>query len=303
MTASSVIMIRPTAFGFNAETALSNSFQHPSNLSSTKIQSAALKEFEALASKLTEHGIEVILFNDTVTPVKPDAVFPNNWFSTHADGTLFFYPMLSEVRRKERREDVIERLRQQFFVKQIIDFTSFENQSKYLEGTGSIVFDHSNKTAYANLSPRTNAELLKLVADEIGYSPVTFKATDRNGNEIYHTNVLLSISDNLLIVCCEAIADKQGKFKKQIEAARKQIVYLNYTQLENFAGNMLMLQNNSGKNFMVMSKRAYESLRQTQIESIEQHATILYAPLNTIEEIGGGSARCMLAENFLPRLL
>lgn len=299
MIASSVIMIRPAAFGYNIETATSNSFQQVSELSSAKIQLAALKEFEALVSKLTEHGIEVILFNDTVTPVKPDAVFPNNWFSTHADGKVFLYPMLSDLRRKERREDILERLQTRFEVKQVIDFSLFERQQKYLEGTGSMVFDHAEKIVYANLSARTHPDLLMAVAEELKYEVFTFKAADKNGNEIYHTNVLMNISDNLMVVCVDCVTHNKLPLLKRIQASKREKIFLSHYQLERFAGNMLMLQNKTGKKFMVMSETAFRSLRKSEIATIEKSATILYSPLPTIETIGGGSARCMLAENFL----
>lgn len=302
MTAGSVIMIRPAAFGYNTETAASNLFQHVSFLSSTKIRAAALKEFDALADKLTQHGIEVIVFNDTVTPIKPDAVFPNNWFSTHTDGTIVLYPLLSELRRKERRQDIIERLREKFFVRQVIDFTRFETQNKFLEGTGSMVFDHAEKVIYANFSARSHPDLLQAVANELRYEVFTFKAEDKNGHEIYHTNVLLNISDDLIIACVDCITQNKVQLLKKFQDSKREKVFLSYYQLERFAGNMLMLQNKGGKKFMILSESAFKSLCKTEIDTIEKYATILYSPLNTIEKVGGGSARCMLAENFLPRI-
>ncbi len=302
MIANSVIMIRPTAFGFNAETATTNSFQSLSDLPSSKIQTEALREFDGLADKLTGCGVDVIVFNDTVTPIKPDAVFPNNWFSTHADGTVILYPMYSPARRAERRTDIIERLRTRFLIKQIIDFTHFEEQHKFLEGTGSMVFDHSNRRVYANISPRTSLELLKAISEELSYEPVTFRATDSKGIDIYHTNVVLSVSDGLIVVCQDAVTIEKSSFKRKIAQTGKQVVYLNYHQLTNFAGNMLMLQNHKEQKIMVMSERSYNSLGREQISTIEHNASILTVPLTVIEKIGGGSARCMLAENFLPRV-
>jgi hypothetical protein len=300
MIASSVLMIRPTAFGYNTETASSNSFQHTPAYPSSKIQLEALKEFEALHQTLTSNGVDVILHNDTVAPVKPDAIFPNNWFSTHADGSIFLYPMLSPVRRKERREDIVKRLRENFQVKQVIDLSPFEMQEKFLEGTGSMVFDHKNKAIYAALSPRTDKALLEVVADELKYALSIFQAHDRNGKDIYHTNVAMNISDELVVVCFDCIIQSQLLVKNQLLATGKEVIEISTEQMENFCGNMLMLKNNDGEKLMVMSERAFKALNKNQIGTIEKHAKIIHSPLKVIETIGGGSARCMLAEIFLP---
>ncbi len=299
MIASSVIMIRPTAFGYNSETALSNSFQHSPMLTSTQVQLAALKEFEKLHEELVKNGIEVILFNDTLTPVKPDAVFPNNWFSTHIDGTIFLYPMLSIARRKERREDVIERLRENFSVKKIVDLSKLETEGKFLEGTGSMVFDHKSKIIYAGLSPRTNQDVLKVVADELKYELTIFRATDKNGKDIYHTNVAMSVSDDLALICLDCINENRILVKQKLLDTGKVVVEISVEQMENFCGNMLMLKNKEGKNLMVMSERASNALREEQILAINRFAQVVCSPIPTIENIGGGSVRCMLVENFL----
>ena len=299
MIASSVIMIRPTAFGYNSETALSNSFQHSPMLTSTQVQLAALKEFEKLHEELVKNGIEVILFNDTLTPVKPDAVFPNNWFSTHIDGTIFLYPMLSIARRKERREDVIERLRENFSVKKIVDLSKLETEGKFLEGTGSMVFDHKSKIIYAGLSPRTNYDVLKVVADELKYELTIFRAADKNGKDIYHTNVAMSVSDDLALICLDCINENRILVKQKLLDTGKVVVEISVEQMENFCGNMLMLKNKEGKNLMVMSERASNALREEQILAINRFAKVVCSPIPTIENIGGGSARCMLVENFL----
>ena len=296
MIASSVIMIRPTAFGYNAETADSNSFQHSPAHPSSHIQAAALKEFEGLYEKLVQHGVDVILHNDPVTPIKPDAIFPNNWFSTHADGTVFLYPMLSTARRKERREDIIDRLRERFSIKRIIDLSPFELQGKFLEGTGSMVFDHKNKTLYAALSPRTDKALLRVVANELKYEFTTFSTTDKNGKEIYHTNVVMNVSDELAVVCLECITENRSVVKQNLLSAGKEVIEISYEQTEKFCGNMLMLKNNKNEKIMVMSQRAFGALNKNQIGAIEKYASIISSPLDTIETVGGGSARCMIAE-------
>ena len=298
MIASSVIMIRPTAFGFNTETAPSNAFQHSANYPSSQVQLAALKEFEALYAALTEKGIEVIPFNDTVVPTKPDAIFPNNWFSTHADGTIFLYPMLSPVRRKERREDILERLKEISVVKELIDLSPFEDKGKFLEGTGSLVFDHSNKIIYAALSPRTDAPLAQVVADELKHELVTFKTADKKGEAIYHTNVVMNVSDSLAVVCFDCITENKAAVKQTLQTSGKEIIEISVEQMENFCGNMLLLQNKQPQKFMVMSERAFKSLDAAQMKTIEKHAEIIYSSLSTIEEVGGGSARCMLAEVY-----
>ena len=297
MTARSIIMIRPMNFGYNAETATSNHFQHRPVVDSG-IEAKALKEFEQLAQKISDAGVEVKVFNDTAIPPKPDAVFPNNWFSTHADGTLILYPMQSAMRRNERRPDVVEWIQQHYRITRLIDLTNLEAQSKFLEGTGSLVFDHSHKMVYACTSPRTDEELVKLVADELKYTYLCFKAVDMAGRNIYHTNVVMNVAERLAVVCFDAIKAGKDKLQANLLKSGKDILQLSMAQLENFAGNMLMLQNGKGDKFMVMSSRALQSLSTEQVKLIGQHAAVISSDLTTIETVGGGSARCMLAEIF-----
>lgn len=288
-------------FGYNTETALSNSFQQISDLTSTEIQNRALKEFENLAQKIGDAGISLKIFNDTALPQKPDAVFPNNWFSTHSDGTVVLYPMQSPLRRAERREDIIEWLKAHYRVSRIIDFTHFERQKKFLEGTGSLVFDHKQKVVFACTSPRTEAALVQMVADALGYASCIFTATDEAGNEIYHTNVVMSISETLAIVCLECVTHGKEKLLNKLTLAGRETIEINYEQLKNFAANLLLLQNKKGESFTVMSESARKIFSPVQIRQIENHTTIIASELKTIETIGGGSARCMLAEIFLER--
>lgn len=296
-------MIRPTCFGYNTETALSNSFQQISNLTSTEIQSRALKEFESLAQKIEDAGIGLKIFNDTAIPQKPDAVFPNNWFSTHSDGTVVLYPMQSPLRRAERREDIIEWLKAHYHVSRIIDFTHFEKQEKFLEGTGSLVFDHKRKIVFACTSPRTDAELVQMAADELGYASCIFAAVDKAEKEIYHTNVVMSISETFAVVCLECVTQGKEKLQSELTIAGRETVEINYEQLKNFAGNLLLLQNKNGEPFMVMSESARKTFSPAQIRQMENHASIIATDLQTIETVGGGSARCMLAEIFLQKKL
>lgn len=294
MVASKVIMVRPAAFGYNAETAATNSFQLSSELPFDTIQQKALEEFDRLAELLNGHGIEVVVLEDEAVPAKPDAVFPNNWLSTHADGSLFFYPMFSPLRRLERRKTIRELLKPG----KVTDLTAYEEQCMFLEGTGSIVFDHKNKMAYAALSDRTNEELLDNVCAELGYKSFSFHTAGSNGQAIYHTNVVMSISDELAVVCFDCVTDKKERLKQQLTADGKDVIEISMTQMENFCGNCLMLANKAGKKYLVMSSRAYEHLAPSQIQLIEKRAGILHSPLNIIETVGGGSARCMLAECF-----
>lgn len=296
MIASSVIMIRPACFGYNTETEPSNSFQHQVQISPAEIQQRALKEFDALVEKLKEKKIRVDVFEDSASPQKPDSIFPNNWFSTHRNQKIILYPMLSPLRRLERRQDILTSISSEV---EIIDLTHYEREGKFLEGTGSLVFDHKNKTIYSNLSSRTNSTLVDLVAHELGYEPITFKAFDKNENEIYHTNVMMSMSDDLAIVCLDTVKENRHDFEIALRQSEKKLIEISLEQMENFCGNVLMLQNEIGKKFLVMSERAFQNFTSAQKSIITKYAEIIFSPLDTIETIGGGSARCMLAENFL----
>lgn len=300
MLAPQVIMIRPLSFGFNPEAALSNYFQQPGGLNPAAVQSAALKEFDALVNLLTANNVVVKIFQDTALPVKPDAVFPNNWFSTHTDGTVILYPMLNTNRRPERRTDILQWLQTHFQVKRLIDLSRNESQQLYLEGTGSLVFDHNSRMMYAGLSPRTSEALARTVAGHLDYEVVVFRAMDSAGREVYHTNVVMSISDTLSVLCAESISENRHAVESSLRANGKELLMISMNQMENFAGNMLMLQNTKAEPLMVMSTRAFQSLNAVQIKTIEKHASILHSDLSVIETVGGGSARCMLAENFLP---
>jgi len=292
-----VLMIRPVRFGYNAETAINNHFQQNIDHS---VQEKALQEFDALVSKLRSNNIIVNVIEDTIEPHTPDSIFPNNWISFHEDNSITLYPMFAVNRRKERKETVLQFIRDHFNITEVNDLSFYEQSNEFLEGTGSMVLDRENKIVYACLSPRTNEDVLDHFCRLYQYSKVVFTAADNNGQLIYHSNVMLCIGSRFAVVCLEAIPEEKER-KLVIEslvASGKEIISISLQQLHHFAGNMLELENADGERILVLSTQAYQSLHQQQIEALEKYATILHSALNTIETAGGGSARCMLAEIF-----
>ncbi len=298
---NNILMIRPASFGFNEQTAGSNAFQNRA-AGEQQLQTKASAEFDGFVKILRDNDVNVIVVDDTVEPAKPDAIFPNNWISFHDNGDIILYPMQAENRRLERREDIIRKLEEQFKVAHVIDLSRFETQHKFLEGTGSMVLDRENKIAYACLSPRTNAEVLHTFCEHTGYKPVLFSAVDQNGLAIYHTNVLMAIAEKYVVICLDAITDddEAEKVIDTIAESGKEIIALSFEQMSQFAGNMLEVKNNNGESLIVMSKTAWESLSEEQKEVLESYSKPVYADIKTIEQTGGGSARCMMAEVFLP---
>jgi hypothetical protein len=290
-------MIRPAHFGFNEQTAGSNSFQD-SNVQATDTHQKAIKEFDGFVDQLRKYGVQVWVVEDSSEPHTPDAVFPNNWFSMHDDSRMVLYPMQAENRRMERRADIAHHLGETFSLQDIVDYTAFEKEAKFLEGTGSMVLDRINKICYACLSPRTDKDILDLFCKEFGYTLVDFIAKDRSGKLIYHTNVVMSVGEHFMMVCLECIPDESEQIRIK-NTSRKTIIELSLS-LEHFAGNALEVINDKGEHFIVMSEQAYGSLTVSQRTQLEQFGKIITAPLYTIEAIGGGSARCMMAEIFLP---
>ncbi len=290
----SIIMIRPANFGYNVETAKSNSFQN--SLESNNIESTVLAEFDGMVRALRSAGIAVDVYDDSPLPIKPDAVFPNNWFSTHPDGKIITYPMLAENRRLERRQDIIETLTNHYQYSSILDWTHHENEQRFLEGTGSIIFDHIHKTAYACESPRTDIKLLEQLCAKIGYLPISFQSHGLDGTAIYHTNVMLSIGEDIALVCAESIPFEMEK-RLLLKALKKhhKVIELDFSQMNQFACNCLEVERKDQKNALVMSTTAKNSLRIDQIEKIEDYLEIVAVTIPTIETIGGGSARCMMA--------
>lgn len=296
-----VVMIRPKHFGFNIETAGSNVFQsNDTSLSSEDVSRRAVDEFDLFVDLLREHGIEVLVIEDSDEPFKPDAIFPNNWFSTHEDGALITYPMFSPARRHERREEVIGEIGLHYEIGKRYSFEQYEENEQFLEGTGSLVLDRVNGIAYACLSPRTDLELLDKFCVLRGFEKVTFHAFAK-GEAIYHTNVVMALGEDFAVICAECIADEKEKKEvlRRLSASGKEIIEITEQQMFDFAGNMLELKSKDGENLCVMSLRAYQSLDGSQIKRLEKHSTIVSGSLEIIEQYGGGSARCMIAENFL----
>ena len=303
-TTDTVLMIEPAAFGFNAETAQNNYFQV--NSENAETQNRALQEFNNFVEKLRSKGINVITMKDTLEPHTPDSIFPNNWISMHQDGTVVLYPMCAVNRRWERRNDILEILKRNFSVKEIIDFSAPENDGKFLEGTGSMIFDHDNKLAYGSVSLRLDEQLFREFCEKFGFTPVVFHSYQTANNErlpIYHTNVMMCVADQFVVICLDCIDDETERknVAETIKNSGKEIIEISENQMQQFAGNMLQVENSEGKKFLVMSQSAYQSLTLEQISNIEKYSEIIYSDLETIETNGGGSARCMLAEVFLEK--
>jgi hypothetical protein len=298
-TTSHLLMIRPVAFDFNAETAVNNAFQQAGSNQDAQIK--AEKEFDDFVHKLQAAGIDVTVIQDTNEPRTPDSIFPNNWISFHEDGSIILYPMFAVNRRAERKPHVTEALKTKFIIKTTIDLTSFEKENLFLEGTGSMVLDRVNKISYACISPRTDLSVLNEWCRQTNYIPCSFRSVDQNGGEIYHTNVMMCVADQYVVICMDSIPDTEERNKviRQITKSEKEIISISLDQMNQFAGNMLQVENKEGKKYLVMSSRAYHSLTPEQIGKITTYNEILHSNLHTIETNGGGSARCMMAEIFL----
>ncbi len=300
-------MIRPVAFRMNEQTAVNNYYQKVlDGLSPETVNTKAQEEFDAFVTKLRMVGVDVTVVEDTITPDTPDAIFPNNWISFHESGDVALYPMFAENRRHERREDVLDILEDKgFVINEIMDYTSAEEDGYFLEGTGSIVLDRENDKAYCALSPRADEELFIEFCEDFEYTPVIFEAYQTVNGErklIYHTNVMMCIGETFAVICADCIDDKKER-KMVLDSLRgdeKEVILITEEQVNNFAGNMLEVKGTDDRRYLVMSKSAYQSLTKKQIAQIEEHVTILSLNLDTIEACGGGSARCMMAEIFLP---
>lgn len=290
-------MVRPVRFGYNEQTAESNAFQtNDTSRSSAQIQAAAAAEFDTFVAMLREKGVQVTVIEDTVEPHTPDSIFPNNWISFHED-QLFIYPMYAPNRRLERREDIVAQLGAG---RKIIDFSPNEHTNRMLEGTGSMVLDRANRVAYACLSPRTEATLFAEFCAAAGYRPVAFTSVDEHGKEVYHTNVMMAIGARVAVVCFDSIADAAERAAVQAALAETghECVALSFAQMNQFAGNMLAVSGSDNVEYLVMSKRAWDSLDAAQRATIERLSTPLVIPIDVIETYGGGSVRCMMAEVF-----
>ncbi len=306
-TTNSILMIRPVAFRMNEQTAVNNYYQKVlENTTPSTVNAKAQNEFDAFVEKLRKVGVNVIVVEDTLDPDTPDSIFPNNWISFHENGDVTLYPMFAENRRAERREDILDILEDKgFAINEIMDYTSAEEDGFFLEGTGSIVLDRDNGKAYCALSPRADEELFIEFCEDFDLAPVIFEAYQTVNGErkhMYHTNVMMCIAETFAVICADCIDDKQERkmVLDNLKADGKDIILVTEDQVNNFAGNMLQVKGKDDKRYLVMSNSAYQSLTKAQIHKIEQHCEILHANLDTIEACGGGSARCMMAEVFLP---
>ena len=304
-TANTVLMVEPIAFGYNSQTAQNNYFQVEQK--EADIQEKALQEFNNFVGKLRNKGVQVITVKDTLNPHSPDSIFPNNWVSFHEDGKVALYPMFAPNRRVERRTDILDTVQNAGFkITEIQDLSSAEKEDKFLEGTGSMIFDHDYKVAYGSVSLRLDEKLFLDFCEKFDFQPVVFHSYQNVGNQrlpIYHTNVMMCVAKQFVVICLDCIDDEMEREKVQevIKSTNKEVIEISEDQMQQFAGNMLQVQNQEGTPFLVMSETAYKSLTTKQIEKIESYCEIIYADLNTIEVNGGGSARCMLAEVFLPK--
>jgi len=303
--ASTVLMIRPVRFESNPLTAASNRFQGKALASARDQQEAALREFDGLAAALRDQGINVIVVEDTPEPHTPDSIFPNNWVSFHADGRVVLYPMEAENRRTERRMDVVDSLDADYgyTVSEVVDLSHHEQAGHYLEGTGSMVLDRVNHIAYACTSSRTQLDVLGDFAQRLGYDVVAFDAVDKDGSEIYHTNVLMSIGETLALICDEAIPreEQRAAVLQRLRDTGHELISLSYAQLYAFAGNMLELRTSDGERLVAMSQQAFDSLTDEQQSLLHNNGKVLSVAIDNIEASAGGSVRCMLAEIHLPR--
>jgi len=302
-SANAVLMIRPYRFYPNPETAADNAFQQAVEAGELPaISAAAQQEFDEAVETLRAAGVTVHVVDDTATPDKPDAVFPNNWFSTHHDGRVALYPMYSAARRRERRHDVIDELRKHYLIKDVVDYSASESEERALEGTGSLVLDHVNKLAYASLSQRTHPDVLAQFCDDFGYEAVKFRSESEDGRPVYHTNVVMCVASEFALISLEMIPDEaeRGGVQNLLEATGKEVIELSQKQIGEYAGNAIELHNAKEK-LLVLSARAEAALTTAQCSVIEQYARMIPLSLPTIE-LAGGSARCMMATIHLPSL-
>ena len=306
-TTNTILMIRPVHFRMNEQTAINNYFQEDLDLKNAEINAKAQQEFDAYVEKLRAVGVNVIVEDDDKLMDTPDSIFPNNWVSFHENGNVGLYPMFAENRRKERREEVFMRLEKEGFkINNIIDYTEAENEGVFLEGTGSLLLDRVNDKAYCALSPRADESLFIEFCEDFEYTPIVFTANqtvDGKRMPIYHTNVMMCLAETFAVICLETIDDKKERkiVLKNLTEDNKEIIKITEEQMANFAGNMLQVKGKDDKRYLIMSQAAYNSLTQAQINKIEKHCAILSSSLETIETCGGGSARCMMAEVFLPK--
>jgi len=297
-----ILMVRPAAFGPNAETSSTNFFQSsPRHLNNNEIQRSALDEFNNMVDLLRSHDINVLVIDDTPTPIKPSAIFPNNWVSTSPEGIVSVFPMYAANRRAEKRDDILKMLAEKFIVKDVQDWSEFEAEGKFLEGTGSMVIDHENKVIYACYSPRTDISVLEKFANANKYRAIIFFASDKNGQAVYHTNVVMTLAEDFAILCEEAIEEEWEliAIRQLLDSSGHDVIRIYKDQMHCFAGNMLQVKNTKGEKFLLMSQTAFDSLYEDQKEELSSRCVLLPISIPIIEQIEGGSVRCMMAEVFL----
>ncbi|WP_405562599.1 citrulline utilization hydrolase CtlX [Polaribacter sp. Asnod6-C07] len=308
-TTNTILMVRPVSFRMNEQTAVNNYYQEEIDLKNSEINNKAQKEFDEYVDVLRSFGVNVVVVSDNEEFDTPDSIFPNNWISFHADGTVAIYPMFAENRRLERREDILEEIENQgFLIDNIVDYTSAEEDNIFLEGTGSMILDRENKKAYCALSPRADEELFIEFCEDFEYTPVIFTANQTVNNTreaIYHTNVMMCVAETFAVVCLSSIDDKKERknLLKHLKEDKKQIIDITEEQVTHFAGNMLQVKGKNNERFLVMSQAANDCLTDSQRAKIKNHCNIISSSLHTIETCGGGSARCMMAEVFLPKAI
>ncbi len=301
---SSVLMVRPVSFGFNPQTAVTNAFQQSKIEPALNIAAKALDEFNRMVDVLIAHDVDVTVVDDSAEPHKPDAIFPNNWISFHDDGKVILYPMLAENRRLERAIPVIENVSSKFQVNEVIDLSDYEMKNQFLEGTGSVVFDYQNRIAYACRSPRTCKTVLTDLCQRIDFKPILFDAVDEAGQAIYHSNVILCVGTNFVVICLDAIKNEEDQevLLQSFADTRHKVVSISYEQMRSFAGNMIEVLTKSGEPVVLISEKAFHSLLPGQLDAISKHAEPIPLTISTIEQYGGGSVRCMVAGIFNKKL-
>jgi len=305
---NTILMVRPVSFRMNEQTAVNNYYQKVlESITPETVQAKALKEFDDFVEKLRSVGVQVVVVQDEKKPDTPDSIFPNNWVSLHESGDVALYPMFAENRRLERREDIFEKLEELgFIIENVVDYTAAEEEHLFLEGTGSLLLDRINGKAYCALSPRADEDLLIEFCEDFEFTPVLFTSYQTVNNKrlpIYHTNVVMCLGESFSVICLDSIDDKKERKNviKHLKEDGKNIIAISEDQVNNFAGNMLQVIENNDERYVVMSNSAYQSLNKQQITQLEKHGKLLYSSLDTIEACGGGSARCMMAEVFLPK--
>jgi len=297
---SHILMVEPIAFCVNPQTLATNAFQKQSDISAQNMNDLAILEHQNMVDLLELNGIKVTVLKDTLEPHTPDSLFPNNWFSTHQDGKIVLYPMCNLNRRAERKPAILDFLNTLSTTKNILDFTEYEGKDMFLEGTGSLVLDRVNKIAYACVSARTNADVMKKWCEVMNYTPVIFSAVDTQNKPIYHTNVVMGIGTNWAVLCLDSIPDPQEKelIIKNLEETKHEIIEISFDQMENFAGNMLEVCSKNDQKYVVMSTTAFACLNDEQKTIFKKYVEIIIPNIPTIEQAGGGSVRCMMAEIF-----